>query len=138
MTDAARREHWQQGVADEGHVGRRGRRVAAELLGWPASAPGLARVDVGCGTGALGPAILERSPASRLGEDPAAGLLEVARLRVDGRPARLAIGDARARPLAGALVDRAVSGLVLNLVPKRPRRPPPGDRPAAPHKGTGR
>ena len=61
---------WDSGDAYELYVGRWSRRVAREFLGWLAMPPGIAWLDVGCGTGALSQAILETSlPAEVTGID---------------------------------------------------------------------
>lgn len=72
---------------------------------------------MGCGTGALCAAILDRcSPASVAGVEPSEGFLKTATENLAGRAA-LHRGSATAIPLGDASVDVVVSGLVLNFVP---------------------
>jgi len=72
---------------------------------------------VGCGTGALCAAIVDRcSPTSVVGVEPSEGFLKTAKENLAGR-AVLQQGSATAIPLGDASVDVVVSGLVLNFVP---------------------
>jgi SAM-dependent methyltransferase len=108
---------WQQGDAYERYVGRWSRRVAPAFLDWLDATPGLRWLDVGCGTGALTEAILDRAdPASVVGVEPSEGFLATARELVGERAAFL-VGSAEAIPQADASADVVVSGLVLNFVP---------------------
>jgi SAM-dependent methyltransferase len=92
--------------------------VARELVAWLGVAGGAAWLDVGCGTGALGRAVLAAAdPAAVVGIDPSMGFVADARERLADRRARVVVADARRLPLAGARFDAAVSGLVLNFVP---------------------
>ncbi|MDX6748544.1 methyltransferase domain-containing protein [Geminicoccaceae bacterium 1502E] len=107
---------WSSGERYEAYVGRWSRMVAAEFLSWLAAPPGLAWLDVGCGTGALSGAVARSCAPGRLaGIDPSAGFLALAREQVP--TAELHEGDAQALPFPDASFDRAVSGLVLNFVP---------------------
>jgi len=75
---------------------------------------------VGCGTGALCAAILDRcSPSSAIGVEPSEGFLKTAKENL-GHRATLHQGSATAIPLGDASVDVVVSGLVLNFVPDQP------------------
>jgi ubiquinone/menaquinone biosynthesis C-methylase UbiE len=117
----APKTRWTSGEIYEPYVGRWSRLVAREFLGWLAAPPGLAWLDVGCGTGALAEAVAERCAPKRLaGIDPSPGFLDVARRRLAGR-AELRQADAQALPFQAAEFDRVVSGLVLNFVPDQPR-----------------
>jgi SAM-dependent methyltransferase len=108
---------WQRGSPYEQYMGRWSRRVAPLFLDWLGLPPGLRWLDVGCGTGALAAAILDRcAPSSVDGVDPSAGVLETARENLAGR-AQLHQGSATAIPLDGGAADAVVSGLVLNFVP---------------------
>jgi len=108
---------WERGDPYERYVGRWSRRVAPPFLSWlnvPASRRWL---DVGCGTGALCAAILDRcSPAAVAGVEPSDGFLKTARGNLADRVA-LHQGSATAIPLGDASVDVVVSGLVLNFIP---------------------
>lgn len=111
---------WDQGSPYEAYIGRWSRQIAPLFLAWLDPAPGLRWIDVGCGTGALSAAILERSsPASVVGIDPSEGFLALARERLGDR-ARLLAGDAAALPVAPGACQMLVSGLVLNFVPDLP------------------
>lgn len=108
---------WERGNPYERYVGRWSRRVAPVFLAWLAIPQGRRWLDVGCGTGALCAAIVDRcAPSSVGGVEPSQGFLDTARENLDGRVA-LYPGNATAIPLADASVDVVVSGLVLNFVP---------------------
>jgi SAM-dependent methyltransferase len=108
---------WERGSPYERYVGRWSRQVAPLFLTWLDVPRGRRWLDVGCGTGALCAAILDRwSPASVTGIDPSEGFLTTARENL-GERAALHQGAATAIPLGDASVDVVVSGLVLNFVP---------------------
>lgn len=108
---------WECGSPYEQYVGRWSRRVAPLFLSWLNIPGGRRWLDVGCGTGALCAAIVDRcSPSSVTGVEPSEGFLETASENLAGRAA-LRQGSATAIPLGDASVDVVVSGLVLNFVP---------------------
>jgi SAM-dependent methyltransferase len=108
---------WERGSPYERYVGRWSRQVAPKFLSWLNIPAGRRWLDVGCGTGALGAAIVDRcSPSSVAGVEPSDGFLETAKKNLAGRAA-LHQGSATAIPLNDASVDVVVSGLVLNFVP---------------------
>jgi len=108
---------WERGSPYERYVGRWSRQLAPEFLAWLGVPAGGRWVDVGCGTGALSAAILDRcSPASVTGVEPSEGFLKTARENLAGR-ATLQQGSATEIPLGDASADVVVSGLVLNFVP---------------------
>ena len=108
---------WESGSPYERYVGRWSREVAPRFLAWLSIPPGRRWLDVGCGTGALCAAILDRcSPSSVVGVEPSEGFLKTAADNLAGRAA-LHQGSATAIPLGDASVDVVVSGLVLNFVP---------------------
>lgn len=108
---------WERGDPYEQYVGRWSRRVAPGFLEWLGVPAGMRWLDVGCGTGALSAAILERcAPAALAGVEPSQGFLATAAEQLGGR-ATLHQGDAQKIPLPDACVDVTVSGLVLNFVP---------------------
>src|SRR5258707_59757 len=73
-------DHWQDGSAYEGYVGRWSRRVAERFVPWVGIERGATWVDVGCGTGVLTRAIADlASPASVVGIDPSPAFLRTAR-----------------------------------------------------------
>jgi len=112
------RERWSAGDAYEGYVGRWSRAVAAEFVGWLAPPADARCVDVGCGTGALTSSLLAAGAREVLGLDRSAGYLAGARARAAGPQVRLAVADAQALPAPDGRFDAAVSGLVLNFVPR--------------------
>ena len=113
-------DHWERGSPYERYVGRWSRRVAPQFLAWLAMPPGRRWLDVGCGTGALCAAILDRcAPAKVTGVEPSQGFRDTAAQNLAGR-AELHAGNAAALPLEDGSVDVVVSGLVLNFVPDAP------------------
>ncbi|WP_438853850.1 class I SAM-dependent methyltransferase [Agromyces sp. M3QZ16-3] len=112
---------WQDGEPYERYVGRWSRLVAAKFVDVLDAEPGIRWLDVGCGTGALTSAVIERwAPASIIGVDPSEGFLTLARARpeiAEHPEARFAVGDAQHLPVPDGSVDAVVSGLVLNFVP---------------------
>jgi ubiquinone/menaquinone biosynthesis C-methylase UbiE len=82
-------------------------------------------LEVGCGTGTLLLAALERWPlAGFVATDPARGMLELARRRVlAARPGESRVefvdGHADALPIDAGSVDLLISSFVLQLVPDR-------------------
>ncbi len=108
---------WERGSPYEQYVGRWSRQIAPLFLSWLNIPAGRNWLDVGCGTGALCAAILDRcSPASVAGVEPSEGFLRTAKENLADRAA-LYQGSATAIPLRDASVDVVVSGLVLNFVP---------------------
>lgn len=111
---------WERGDPYERYVGRWSRQVAPLFLSWLNLPRGLRWLDVGCGTGALCAAIMDRGfPSSLAGIEPSPGFLDTASANLAGRVA-LHQGSATAIPLDDASVDVVVSGLVLNFVPDQP------------------
>lgn len=111
---------WERGSPYERYVGRWSRAVAPMFLSWLNIPAGRRWLDVGCGTGALCAAIVDRcSPSSVAGVEPSEGFLKTAKENLAGRAA-LHQGSATAIPLDDASVDVVVSGLVLNFVPDQP------------------
>jgi SAM-dependent methyltransferase len=108
---------WERGSPYEQYVGRWSRRVAPLFLSWLSIPAGRRWLDVGCGTGALCAAIMDRcAPLSVAGVEPSEGFLKTAKGNLAGR-AVLHQGSATSIPLDDASVDVVVSGLVLNFVP---------------------
>jgi SAM-dependent methyltransferase len=108
---------WERGSAYERYVGRWSRQVAPQFLAWLGVPAGLKWLDVGCGTGALCAAILDRcAPAGVAGVEPSEGFLSAAKQNLAGR-ASLHLGNASAIPVDSGSIHVVVSGLVLNFVP---------------------
>jgi SAM-dependent methyltransferase len=122
MPEASRHDAWQAGDSYDRYMGRWSRRIAPRFLDWIAVPQGADWLEVGCGTGALSAAILERCyPKSLVGIDPSEGFLAQARDRVADRRVTFRVGDAQALDMATRSCDAVVSALVLNFVPDRPR-----------------
>lgn len=112
---------WERGSPYEQYIGRWSRKVAPAFLSWLDVAPGKAWLDVGCGTGSLCAAILDRcAPARLVGVEPSEGFLKLAAQGLAGR-AELHVANAASIPLPDAELDAVVSGLVLNFVPDVPQ-----------------
>lgn len=108
---------WERGNPYEQYVGRWSRQIAPLFLSWLDMPAGRRWLDVGCGTGALCAAIIDRClPSTVAGIDPSEGFLKTAQENLASR-ATLHQGSATAIPLGDASVDVVVSGLVLNFVP---------------------
>jgi len=108
---------WERGSPYERYVGRWSRQVAPQFLSWLRISAGRRWLDVGCGTGALCAAILDRcEPSSVDGVEPSEGFLKTAKENLADR-ATLHQGTATAIPLDDSSVDVVVSGLVLNFIP---------------------
>jgi SAM-dependent methyltransferase len=108
---------WERGDPYEQYVGRWSRRVAPRFLDWLNMPRERRWLDVGCGTGALSAAILDRCyPSSVVGVEPSEGFLRAAKEQLGARMLLLQ-GSAAQIPLEHGAVDVAVSGLVLNFVP---------------------
>jgi SAM-dependent methyltransferase len=113
---------WASGAAYEPYVGRWSRLVAREFLAWLDAPADSQWLDVGCGTGALSETILAVArPSSLTSIDASGDYVAYAREQIrDGR-AEFRIGDAQALPFRPASFDAAVSGLVLNFLPRPDR-----------------
>lgn len=107
---------WERGSPYEQYVGRWSRQVAPLFLSWLSIPAGRRWLDVGCGTGALCAAIVDRcSPSAVIGIEPSEGFLRTAEENLAGR-AVFHPGSATAIPIGDRSVDVVVSGLVLNFV----------------------
>lgn len=120
MSTTSRHDAWQAGTSYDQYMGRWSRKVAPRFLDWLALPAGLDWLEVGCGTGALSAAILERcAPATLVSVDPSEGFLAQARANVADPRAVFRVGDAQALPVETASRDAVVSALVLNFVPDK-------------------
>jgi len=111
------RYRWSAGDSYERYVGRWSRAVAGEFVAWLALPARTRCVDVGCGTGALGAALLAAGVGEMLGLDRSLGYLGAARARAHNPRALFAVADAQTLPARDGRFDAALSGLVLNFVP---------------------
>lgn len=122
MTYPMGQDPWRSGENYDRYMGRWSREVAPRFLGWLAPPRGLDWLDVGCGTGALsGTVVRLAAPRSLLGVDVSASFVERARENVPDPRARFSVGDAQDLRVETGSRDLAVSGLMLNFVPDRPR-----------------
>jgi SAM-dependent methyltransferase len=118
MTDRPK-EIWASGAAYESYVGRWSRPVASEFLVWLSITPGSRWLDVGCGTGALSGTIARiTDPALLVGIDASTPYVTSARQSVADPRSRFAVADAESLPHPDGRFDAAVSGLVLNFLPR--------------------
>ena len=113
------KDTWAAGNLYEPYVGRWSRLVAKDFLKWLELPTHLDWLDVGCGTGALTEIILQQmQPLSVKGVDPSAAFIDYAKAHIGDTRATFEVGDAQLLQADSALVDAAVSGLVLNFVPE--------------------
>src|SRR5262245_65800016 len=95
--DAHPGDVWSAGHPYERYVGRWSRGVAVQFVDRLGLPPDRRWLDVGCGTGAVTRAILDRAaPAGVTCIDPSAGFLAVARAQTDDARTSFEIGDAQA------------------------------------------
>jgi SAM-dependent methyltransferase len=113
------KDTWVSGEAYEGYIGRWSRLIAREFLKWLAVPTGGQWLDVGCGTGVLSKTILELAePAKVKGVDRSEGFINFAKEHVRDERVEFEVGDAQALTADTGTFDAAVSGLVLNFVPR--------------------
>jgi SAM-dependent methyltransferase len=114
-----RKDNWAAGELYEPYVGRWSRLVARDFLRWLELPAQLDWLDVGCGTGALTQTVLQQAqPRSATGIDPSAGFIGYAKTQINDPGVTFEVADAQSLPVQSARFDVAVSGLVLNFVPK--------------------
>jgi SAM-dependent methyltransferase len=113
------KDHWASGNDYEPYVGRWSRLVAREFIDWLGVPKGRAWLDVGCGTGALTSTVLQMADPSKVkGLDRSEGFVAYARAQITDKRADFEVADAQALPVEDKSYDVALSGLVLNFVPK--------------------
>jgi len=116
MTDLT--DRWAAGATYEDFMGRWSRRLAPRFVSWLEPARGLHWLDVGCGTGALTDAILERAdPASVTGCDPAAPFIEYARERFADDRVSVLVAGAGDLPRREGGYGSITSAFALNFFP---------------------
>ena len=122
MSEASRHDTWGAGDAYDAYMGRWSRLVAPRFLDWLAIPPESEWLEVGCGTGALSAAIVERcGPKNLIAIDPSEGFIAKARANVEDGRVDFRVGDAQSLSLPPASRDAIVSALVLNFVPDKAR-----------------
>ena len=122
MNESRPADRWAAADLYEPYVGRWSRRVAREFVEWLHVPSKKEWLDVGCGTGSLTRAILERAdPRHVHGVDSSRNFVEHARAHIVDRHVSFDVGDAQRLPETDGSFDVAVSGLVLNFVPKPER-----------------
>ena len=104
------RYRWSAGDAYERYVGRWSRAVATEFVAWLGLSTGARCVDVGCGTGALGAALLAAHVGELLGLDRSRGYVAAARTGPRTAKGHFAVADAQALPVPGGRFDAAEIG----------------------------
>jgi SAM-dependent methyltransferase len=111
-------DRWITGDAYEEFMGRWSRRVAERFIRWLGAEPGLAWLDVGCGTGALASAICSLAdPSSVVACDPSEPFVEQTRSRISDPRVSVVVAGAGELPHHPRGFDQVVSGLVLNFLP---------------------
>ena len=109
-------DSWQSGDPYEYYMGRWSKRVAEQFVDWLSPNPGSQWLDVGCGSGALSEAAINRhNPEKVTAIDQSDGFVSTAQKRL-GSHADCKVGNALSLPLGDNSVDIAVSGLVLNFI----------------------
>ncbi len=107
---------WDSATAYDRFMGRWSGLVAQRFVEWLMPDPGLAWLDVGCGTGSLLAAIdAHAEPGLLCGTEPSPEYAAAARSRL-GSKAEVTLGAAGALQYDDGVFDIAVSGLVLNFV----------------------
>lgn len=120
MGESEQHDAWSAGSSYDEYMGRWSRRVAESFVDQLSVEPGRDWVDVGCGTGALTAAVLERcEPGSVLGVDPSDTFVRHASEHVDDQRARFEVGTGDGLPCDDRSVDGVVSGLAYNFMPDR-------------------
>ena len=97
------------------HVGRYGAQLASALIGFSRIEPGVRALDVGCGTGALTAALVERLGAANVsGADPSEVFVEACRGRLPA--VEVVVAGAEALPFGDGAFDVVLSQLVVNFM----------------------
>lgn len=111
-------DSWQSGDPYEYYMGRWSKLVAEKFVDWLSPKSGLRWLDVGCGSGALSEAIVNRhNPETVVAIDQSEGFVHTAQQRL-GSKVSCKVGNAMSLPLDDATINITVSGLVLNFIPE--------------------
>ncbi len=120
MSRDASFDAWTAGQNYDRYMGRWSRAVANRFLAWLDPQTGLDWLEVGCGTGALTAAILDRcDPRSVWATDPSDGFVAHTRAAISDGRARFDVADAAALPGDDQSVDVVTSALAFNFFPDR-------------------
>ena len=112
------KDSWQSGDPYEYFMGRWSSLVAASFTDWLSPSNGLKWLDIGCGSGVLSEAVINKhKPARVTAIDQSEGFVNTAQKRL-GSHADCRVGDALSLPLEDSSVNATVSGLVLNFIPE--------------------
>lgn len=113
---------WADADAYDAYIGRWSRVAARMFVEWLRVPPRSKWLDVGCGTGALVEAILERADPERvIGADRSRAFVARAGAAIKDARAGFDLADADALPAASGSFDAVVSGLMLNAASDQPR-----------------
>lgn len=115
----ASKDVWESGDSYEPYIGRWSRQVAREFVQWLAIPKYRQWLDVGSGTGALSQTILDLAhPKKVKGIDRSEDYVEFTRNRMSDPNVEFEVGNAQTLRVDPKSYDVAVSGLVLNFVPR--------------------
>lgn len=114
-------DNWQQSIEYDEFMGRWSRPLAREFLAWLGAPKDLAWLEIGCGTGSLTEAILERqAPTKFLGIDPSMSFVAYSEKRFIETGAEFKVGTGNAIPSEEDAFGIVTSSLVLNFIPDLP------------------
>lgn len=109
-------DSWQSGNPYEYYMGRWSKLVADAFVDWLSPSAGLRWLDVGCGSGALSEAVINKcNPEQLIAIDQSEGFVKTSQKRLGDR-AVCKVANALSLPVDDATVDVVVSGLVLNFI----------------------
>ena len=112
------KDTWQSGDPYDFFMGRWSSIVATSFTDWLSPSPGLTWLDIGCGSGALSEAVINRHrPVHITAIDQSEGFVNTAQKRLGNR-ADCKVGNALSLPLEDSSVEVTISGLVLNFIPE--------------------
>jgi len=120
MNVSAKHDAWKAGQSYDKYMGRWSRMVASKFLDWLDAPDAADWLEVGCGTGALTSAILQRSsPNSILATDASDAFVGHAGEMISDPRVRFRVAVAQDLPAEDHSVDIVTSALVLNFIPDR-------------------